>query len=198
MARPRHPNKAVEAAVRSPKEYDFALIIGGVSDLSDEVLNALFEAGCDDATFSIQYGQLYGEFSRQASDLKEAILSAIKDIRRAGVGAEVLRVDECDLVTPSEIARRIGRSRQLVHQYITATRGPGNFPPPACHLNDDRAPIYEWCAVSYWLAQNNIIRPEEGWNAEVVATVNSLLDACRHCKRHPELVREIEAVVTHS
>ena len=174
----------------SEREYDFALVIGGVPELNAAVEDALFEAGCDDATLSIRYGLLYAEFSRTAASLQDAILSAVRDVRKAGVGAEVLRVDECDLVTPSEIARRIRRSRQLVFQYINAQRGPGGFPPPECHLSEG-APLWAWCAVSYWLAQNDIIRPEEGWNAEVVAAINNSLEAARQRRRHPDLVNEV-------
>jgi transcriptional regulator with XRE-family HTH domain len=177
-----------------PREYDFALVMVGVPDLVPEVEDALFKAGCDDATFSIQYGCLYAEFSRTAISLKDAILSAIQDVRKAGVGAVVVYVDECNLVTQSEIARRINRSRQMVSQYISGQRGPGNFPPPACHLKDD-APLWAWCAVSYWLAQNNIIRREESWNAEVVAAINNSLEAALQQERNPELVREISEKV---
>jgi transcriptional regulator with XRE-family HTH domain len=157
------------------REYDFALIVGGVSELTQQVEDALFRAGCDDATLSIQYGLLYVEFSRSAPSLQQAIISAIHDVERSGAGAQVLRVDECNLITASEIARRIGRSRQLVHQYMTGQRGPGHFPPPACHLAE-HAPLWAWCAVSYWLVQNNLLRPEESWNAKVVHAINMALE----------------------
>jgi hypothetical protein len=172
------------------REYDFALIVGGVPSLTTEVEDALFNAGCDDTTLSIQYGLLYVEFSRTAKSLKHAILSAIHDVQKAGVSAEVLRVDECSLVTASEIARRIGRSRQMVHQYMTGERGPGGFPPPECHLCEG-SPLWAWCAVSYWLAQNDILRPEDSWNAEVVSAINNALEAARQRLRQPELVKEI-------
>lgn len=86
-----------------PSEYDFALIVGGVRDLDERAENALFESGCEDATLSMQYGRLYIEFSRGAASLKDAVLSAIRDVRCAGLGAEVLRVDECNLFTAAEI-----------------------------------------------------------------------------------------------
>jgi len=172
------------------REYDFALIVGNVGELNDAVENALFEAGCDDATASIRYGLLYLEFSRVSSSFKEAILSAIRDVRKANIGAEVLRVDECNLVTAAEIARRIQRTRQLVFQYITGTRGPGGFPPPECHLTEGR-PLWAWCAVSYWLAQNDILKPEEGWNAEAVAAINNFLEAARQKRRNAALIQEI-------
>jgi len=174
----------------SQQEYDFALIVDGVHELTQKVTDALFEAGCDDATLSIQYGLLYMEFSREASSLKEAVVSAILNVRRSGLAARVLRVDECNLVSASDIARRISRSRQLVHQYMTGTRGPGGFPPHACHLAD-RAPLWAWCAVSYWLAQSNLLRAEECRNAEVIEAVNSVLERAMQQQRCPELLDEI-------
>ncbi|MGA2496605.1 MAG: hypothetical protein ABSH20_02620 [Tepidisphaeraceae bacterium] len=172
------------------QEHDFALIVDGVGELTESVEDALFSAGCDDATLSIQYGLLYMEFSRAAKSLKDAIISAIRDVRKAGIGATVLRVDECNLVTASDIARRIGRSRQLVHQYMTGQRGPGAFPPPECHLTD-HAPLWAWCAVSFWLVQNDLIRPEESWNAEVVKTINQVLESGRPRQPNRELLEEI-------
>ncbi len=172
------------------REYDFALILTGVHELTTEVENALFEAGCDDATLSVQYGFIYMEFSRTANSLKDAILSAIRDVRKAGVGADVWRVDECNLVTQAEIARRIDRSRQLVHQYMTGKRGPGGFPAPECNLTDGQ-PLWAWCAVSYWLWQNDMIRPEELQDAEIVAAINNALEQSHQRGRNPDLVEEV-------
>ena len=175
------------------REFDFALVVGGVPELTTDVENALFEAGCDDATLSIQYGLLYMEFSRRARTIEDAIISAIQNVRSANIGADVLRVDECNLVTQAEIARRIGRSRQLVAQYISGARGPGGFPPPEFYLDDNgTSPLWAWCAVSYWFAENDILRPEDGWNAEVVAIINTMLEAQRLRQRSPDLAETVE------
>lgn len=175
-------------------EYDFALILTGVSELTDEVISAFLNVGCDDATLSVQYGRLYMEFSRAAPSLKDAILSAIKDVRRAGIGADVLRVDDCNLVTAAEIAQRIGRSRQHVHQYMIGERGPGGFPPPSCYITD-RSPLWAWCAVSYWLSQSDMIRPEEVQEAEVLEAINNALAFAHQRDRNPQLVEEVGKVV---
>lgn len=172
------------------REYEFALIISGEHELNEQVESTLFEAGCDDATFSIQHGMLYAEFSRSAKSLKDAIVSAILDIRKADIGADALRVDECNLVTAAEIARRINRSRQQVHQYMTGERGPGGFPPPECQLCEGR-PLWAWCAASYWLYQNNIISPEDYGNAQTVAAINTQLEVARLRQQSPQLAREI-------
>jgi len=172
------------------REYDFALVVTGVADLTDEVLDALFASGCDDATTSLRYGQLFIEFSRESGSLKDAIIGAIRDVHSAGIGARVVRVDDCDLVTMADIARKIGRSRQLVYQYMTGERGPGGFPPPVCFITEHKA-LWAWCEVSYWLARNNILRPEDSWNAEVLAAINNALEMSHQRERHPDLVEDI-------
>lgn len=178
------------AKSRKKQEYDFALIAGGVNELSPAVEDALHEAGCDDATVGMRHGRLYLEFSRAATSFKQAILSAIRDVRRADIGAKVLRVDACPLVSASQVARRTGRSRQQIYQYINGRRGPGGFPPPEYHLNG-QPPLWSWSAVSQWLASNDLIRAEEGLNARVVAAINNRLDADRQREQSPELVEEI-------
>lgn len=176
------------------REHDFALILTGVGELTTEVEDALFAAGCDDATLSMKNGLMYLEFSRKAPSLKDAILSAIRDVRKANIGVDVWRVDECDLVTSTEIARRINRSDQLLREYVTGKRGPGGFPPPACHLSDD-APLWLWCEVSFWLCQNDMIRPEQLQEAEVVAAINNALELAHQRGRNPELVEEVTRAV---
>lgn len=126
-----------------------------------------------------------------AKDLRADVRS-LDILNRAQDG--VLRVDECDLITASEIARKIDRSRQQVHQYMTGERGPGGFPAPECYLSEKK-PLWAWCAVSYWLVQNDLLKPEVSWNAEVVAAINNALEDLRRYRRHPELVRELNAVL---
>jgi hypothetical protein len=181
---------SANAGAQCEREYDFALIVGGVPELTEEVEDALYEAGCDDATVSMQYGLLYIEFSRSASSLQDAILSAIHQVQDAEIGAVVHRVDDCNLISASEIARRIGRSRQLVHQYMTGQRGPGGFPPPECYITDGK-PLWAWCAVSFWLSENGLLRPEASWDAEVVAAINNVLEMVHQRKRHPELIDKV-------
>ncbi len=171
-------------------EHDFTLILTGISDLTPEVVDALYEAGCDDGTLAMRSGRPYITFSRIAPSLKNAILSAIGNVRKAGVGADVLRVDYCNLVTQADIARKIGRSRQLVHQYITGERGPGGFPPPACGITDD-APLWYWCEVAYWLCENNFAKPEFLRDAEEVEVINNVLDMQRQKLNNPGLIKEI-------
>ena len=171
-------------------EYDFTLILGGVNELNQEIENALFEAGCSDATASVRFGRVYLTFARTARTLGEAILSAIQDVRNARIGADVLRVDPCNLVTQSEIAHRIRRTRQLVHQYIIGVRGPGGFPPPVCHIADE-SPLWAWCEVAYWLLQNGMITEKAVRDAQQLALINAALEFKQQRKLAPDEAEEI-------
>ena len=172
-------------------EHEFALILSGVTELTPEIQDSLFEAGCDDATISIQRGACRIEFTRVAPSLKDAILSAINDVLKAGIhGVAVMQVDDCNLVTQSEIARRIRRTRQLVNQYILGQRGPGGFPAPACYLAET-APLWRWCEVSFWLDAYDMIAPGMREEAEVVAAINNNLDRIHQFCRNPRLMREV-------
>ncbi len=71
----------------------FTLILTGLAELSDDISDALFEAGCDDALIGIRDGVVFLDFDREASSFREAVLSAIADVEGAGIGATVLRVE---------------------------------------------------------------------------------------------------------
>lgn len=171
-------------------EHDFTLVLTGITELTPEIANALLEAGCDDGTISMRSGRPFITFSRRAPSMKIAILSAIENVRKAGIGADVLRVDYCNLVTQADIARKIGRSRQLVHQYIIGQRGPGCFPSPVCGITDD-VQLWYWCEVAYWLWENNMVREEVLRDAEEVEIINNVLELQRQKMNKPELTQEV-------
>ncbi len=177
------------------RERDFTLVLTGIVNLTSDVENALLGAGCDDGTIAIRSGRAFITFSRRAPSMKDAVLSAIGDVRNAGVGADVLRVDYCNLVTQADIARRIDRSRQLVHQYMIGERGPGGFPPPACGITDN-APLWRWCEVAYWLWQNNMVREDVLRDAEEVELINNILELTRQKADKPDLTKEVIKAVS--
>jgi MoaA/NifB/PqqE/SkfB family radical SAM enzyme len=145
--------------VRQP-EYEFVLALTATEALSQEAEDALFEAGCDDATISLRNGRVYLSFCRAAASLKDAIVSAIQNVRAAKIDAHVLRVDDDNLVTLSDIARRIGRTRQCIHQYMLGSRGPGDFPPPISEVCEGTL-LWKWREVAFWLYQNDMLQESE-------------------------------------
>ena len=154
-------------------EYDFELTISG--ELTDARLDALFEAGCDDATFSSRVNLIFADFTRDAPTMLEAVISAIQAVETVDE-LEVLRVDPDELVWASEIAQRTGRTRQSVDQLIKGQRGPGGFPPPATHAT--RNPLWRWSDVESWFAAYENRQPATE-RSTVLAAINGALQA-RH------------------
>jgi hypothetical protein len=131
------------------QEYEFTLILSGVSELTRQVLDALYESGCDDALIGVRDGVAYAEFCREADSFEQAALSAIRDVESAGIGAKVEHIEPDELVTMSEIARRLGMTREGVRKRVAGLRGPGGFPPPAGSLTQ-RSPLWHWTDVVRW------------------------------------------------
>ena len=75
--------------------------------LDREVLDAFYEAGCGDALIGMRGGVAYAEFCREAASLRDAVLSAIRDVESAGVRATVKHVELDKFFTFPEIARRL-------------------------------------------------------------------------------------------
>ena len=154
------------------REYEFTLVLD--SRDYDAAEKAIADAGCTDALVGLRYGCIFVDFCRTAPSLLEAILAAMTELSR--VNLCVRRVDSCGVVSQAEIASRIGRSRQLVSQYVQGSRGPGNFPPPVCHIDDDHAPLWNWCEVAQWLFDNQLTKREILDDALVTDVINNILD----------------------
>lgn len=73
------------------KTFSFTLSLATVTELTVEMADAQFEAGCDDSTPSSREGVVSVDFDREAESLGDTIGSAIKDVMRAGFA--VARVD---------------------------------------------------------------------------------------------------------
>jgi hypothetical protein len=97
-------------------------------------------------------GSFLLEFDRRASDLPDALAGALDELLRALPEAVVLQVDEHDLATMADIAKRSGRTPESVRLLVNGRRGPGGFPPAAGRL-DARTKIWRWTDVAQWFAE---------------------------------------------
>ncbi|MEW4571175.1 hypothetical protein AB1L88_25165 [Tautonia sp. JC769] len=78
-------------AIVATRTYSFTLTLSGVSVITVEMADALFAAGCDDATPASRGGMVSIAFDRDAESLGDAVGSAIRDVERAGF--KVARVE---------------------------------------------------------------------------------------------------------
>jgi hypothetical protein len=76
------------------KTHSFSLILSGVTEMTPEMAEALFEAGCDDSTPGSCEGVVTIDFDREAETLGDAIGSAVKDFERAGFAVARVEVGE--------------------------------------------------------------------------------------------------------
>jgi hypothetical protein len=73
-------------------KYEFSLILTA-ADVTDEEADALYEAGCDDASLVSRDGVTRLQFDRQAANLDEALSSAIQCVKRAGLAVARVEIE---------------------------------------------------------------------------------------------------------
>lgn len=168
-----------------PKTHNFALVLSGISAPESQIEDALHEAGCDDAILSFRTGIAYLEFDREAQGLKEAIVSAVRDVERANGHLKVARVEPGDLVNASEIARRVHCTREYIRLLTQGKRGEGNFPPPQSGITG-KALVWSWAEVAGWMFQHEKIGDESLLlTAETIRDINDVLEM----RQNPDIFR---------
>ena len=79
--------------------WRFALRLKDVQVMTEELADALYEAGCDDGSPWSSDWQAFVGFDREADSLEEAIRSAVGNVRRAGCQVDKI---EMELDEPAE------------------------------------------------------------------------------------------------
>ena len=160
------------------KGFEFIIVASGLNREADDFESRFYDAGCSDATISFQRGLILLDFCREAHTLTEALNSAIKDVRSAG--ADVQSIEPDPLVSLSDIAERVGKTRAAVSLYATGQRGVGGFPPPV-HRVSTSTPLYRWSSVARHFVERGEIDPETAEQALAIEEVSRRLDREREC-----------------
>jgi hypothetical protein len=161
--------------MKKHKPYQFILVLKNIDEKTVDLEDSLYEAGCDDALINYRNGGVYLEFDREAHSLEDAVVSAIKNVRSASIDAEVASVAPENLVTESEIAKRLNLGRQTVSLWIKGERREG-FPTPIMRLSE-KSPLWQWNEVVIWLFKNNIIKDKKIVDdALFFSNINAALD----------------------
>src|ERR1039457_1955510 len=158
---------------RQTKTYNFALILSGVTEPSAKVEDALFNAGCDDAILAFRNDTAYLEFDRKADSHEQAVLSAIRAVEKAGVGLTVEHVEPSDIVTASEISRRLNCIRENVRLLSQGKRTKLEFPSPYSGIYSQML-TWSWAEVAQALYAGGKIKDKKVvvW-AEYIREVNT-------------------------
>jgi predicted DNA-binding transcriptional regulator AlpA len=171
--------------------YNVTLLVAGIDD---DRLDDIYEATEGAAT--VEVGDRWAsalDFDIEARTFAGAVLSAIEQIERVP-GLSVVRVEPDQLVWASEIAERVGRTRQSIDQLVKGQRGPGGFPAPVS--GSARNPLWRWADVEAWFAAYEH-REIDAERPAVVGAVNGALEARRnlHAQPNAELAARLEALI---
>jgi hypothetical protein len=81
-------------------KYEFTLVLKGSPELTEDVADRLFEAGCDDGSPGTCDGVFSIDFHRTANTLEEAINSAMANVKSAGYEVERVEIEAGSMPQP--------------------------------------------------------------------------------------------------
>jgi hypothetical protein len=64
--------------------YDFTLVLSKPTELTDRLVEDLYDSGCDDCSPSSRAGEVIVSLHREAESLEHAIRSGIADVQKSG------------------------------------------------------------------------------------------------------------------
>jgi hypothetical protein len=137
--------------------------------VTDEEIDALYDAGCSDA--GVETGPLGTllDFTREAPTLAEALVSAVRDIDTVP-GLRAVGV-ECDnIVSLADIADRAGVTREAARLWATGQRGAGGFPSPVL-ITTGGEQAWDWQQVGPWLRDRKESQNGDRWSSWESASV---------------------------
>lgn len=129
-------------------EYEFGLrfkLAKGDANI-DELVERLGAAGCDDAAVGIgQPGRVALDFTREAPSARQAIVSALKSVKRAIPRARLIEVTP-DLTGLTDVAELVGMTRQNMRKLMLTHAE--SFPAP---VHEGSTALWHLSSVLQWL-----------------------------------------------
>lgn len=151
-------------------EYEFTLKYQLNEDEdADALLERLAQAGCEDALVGVgQPGGLALAFVRESPSAREAIESALKEVREAVPDARLIEATP-DLVGLTDVAEIVGVSRQNMRKLMLSHAH--SFPAP---IHEGSASLWHLAEILVWLQARGsyAIGQETLELARVAMTVN--------------------------
>lgn len=131
-------------------EFELKFSLPNTSQNPQGFVERLAEAGCTDALVGIgQAGRLAFQFTRDANSAFEAILSAVKNIKKAIPEASLIEAAP-DLVGLSDIADILGHSRQNIRKLMMNNLS--TFPTP---IHEGKTMLWHLSSILTWVKESN-------------------------------------------
>jgi hypothetical protein len=172
------------------KEYEFTLKFSLPSDANpEEFVDKLGEQGCDDALIGIgQTGRISLNFIREATSARNALLSAIIDVKKAVPVARLIEATP-DLVGLTDVAEILGFSRQNMRKIMLSSNR--TFPAP---VHEGKPSIWHLAKILMWLKNNQDYEIDDSLVEIAKSTMNFNI-AKELQELDPELQDEIKSLI---
>ncbi|MFE5094069.1 helix-turn-helix transcriptional regulator [Streptomyces sp. NPDC056638] len=131
-------------------EYEFHFVVDGISVTDDEAVGIVHETF--DGLLTCHRGRHFLDVSENGADAIDAAHRIVVRLRKALPALRLLRTDP-DLVGVTDIAERVGRSRQNIQQWVNGERRQDKRPFPDPEGMAGRSPVWRWGDVNAWLTQ---------------------------------------------
>jgi hypothetical protein len=151
--------------------YAFTIIASGLDTEAADFEEKFLNAGCDDATISVQKGAIVLEFTREARNFAHALVSAVKGVK--STGAKVEHIEPDYLVSLSDIAARAEVSKASISLYAKGERAEG-FPAPVARITTE-SPLWDWFEVARWMYKRRSLSLNAVVEAKMVREANLAL-----------------------
>jgi hypothetical protein len=171
-------------------EFSFRFKLPADAPPPEELVERLGAAGCDDAVVGTgQPGRIALQFSRHGKSADHAMLSALRDVKRALPGVELIEAGP-DMVGLSDIAELLGVSRQNMRKLWLSH--PASFPAP---MHDGSAALWRLAPVLRWLEERGQ-RPIERRLVEVAQAAMHMNLAGAVARHDPRTDKRLQALLS--
>ena len=147
---------------------EFAIKLVALSWCNVDELGSKFHESLD-GTLTRRDGEWHVTVYQEGPSARDAAMAAIEALEK--LEFSVRRVDR-DLVDIPEIALRLGRKRQNVHQFVTGARRAA-FPLPFAYLGGKR--VWMWSEIAAWARDELAFVEEPGLDYDDATFVDSYL-----------------------
>jgi len=166
-------------------EYTLTFSLQESGNNTEAYLDALFEAGCDDALIAVGgTGSIAIDFIRAAETAESAVQSAIAQVQLAIPGAELLELKP-DLVGITDIAELANCSRQNIRKFVTDEKA--FFPQPSV---SGSVPLWHFYEVGNWLINNPRVKSKPQQESIEIAKIAFQINIDAQRKRFNKSITE--------
>lgn len=173
-------------------DFNFELIFKLTDGENPEnYIDALYDAGCDDATLSTGAPGYIGlKFTRESDNVIDAVTSAIENVKEAISHAELERAEPF-LQNLTELAFEFGFTKQNLQKYASGNASKKLAPFPHPYIKG-KTSYWKVSAIALWLHEEGIvdIKPDDIDTYLAIDALNLVIE--KHRQSSSDILNKLE------